>query len=626
MRMYEFKPEDAEDFARAQGIRAFRRRDELIFEFCPYCKAKHKDDKNKFSIDLKTGRFHCFRASCNANGNMITLSRDFNFSLGADADQYYRHVRQFRNISDHPKPEPKPAAVAYMESRGISEEVTNRYNITVQREHENILVFLFYDDRDQLQFVKYRKTDFDKAKDSAKEWCERDCKPILFGMNHCDPEVSDTLVLTEGQLDSLSLTEAGIPNAVSVPTGANGFTWVPHCWDFLHKFKTLIVFGDHERGHITLLTEMAARFDGTVKHVRPEDYLDCKDANEILQKYGKQALIDAVGNAVAVAHPQIKSLVDVQRIDLSKLEKFSTGFKSLDRILGGFYLGQLIILTGERGEGKSTLASQFATHAVSEGYNVFCYSGELMDWFFRAWFDAQVAGPAWINTIRESDSGYEEYSVRAEVMPLIEKWYGNKVYIYDKNILGGQEEYSLPETLETAIRQYGCRVIIVDNLMTAMEDDLSTDQWRQQTAFVSALAKLAKQYDALIFLIAHPRKKQGFGFDNDDIAGSSNITNLADVVIRYSRAKGKEIPDDTPLRDLTVHKNRLTGRTRKKNGIRLYFEPSSKRISEHDGDFGWKLGWENQDPEYKQMELSMLTEKMDEGWEAAPADGELPFD
>lgn len=62
-----------------------------------------------------------------------------------------------------------------MESRGISEEVTNRYNITVQREHENILVFPFYDERDQLQFVKYRKTDFDKAKDSAKEWCERDC-------------------------------------------------------------------------------------------------------------------------------------------------------------------------------------------------------------------------------------------------------------------------------------------------------------------------------------------------------------------------------------------------------------------------------------------------------------------
>lgn len=625
MGMYVFKQEDAEDFARAQGIHTFQRQNELVFEYCPYCKAKHKDDRNKFSIDLNTGRFHCFRASCNANGNMITLSKDFNFSLGADVDQYYRHVRSFRNISGHEKPETKPAAVAYMESRGISEEVTNRYNLTVQKDNEKILVFPFYDDKDQLQFVKYRKMDYDKAKGGSKEWCENDCKPILFGMNHCDPQ-NDTLVLTEGQIDSLSLTEAGIQNAVSVPTGANGFTWVPHCWDFMHKFKTLIVFGDYEKEHMTLLAEMAVRFDGTVKHVRTEDYRGCKDANEILQKHGKKALIDAVSNAEVVEHPQIKSLLDVQRVDLTKLEKFSSGFKWLDGMLGGFYMGQLVIITGERGEGKSTLASQFATRAVSAGYSVFCYSGELMDWFFRAWFDSQVAGPKWINSIKDKDTGYVEYNINAEVMPFMERWYGGKVYVYDKDVLADKEEYTLPQTIETAIKQYGCRVIIVDNLMTAMVDDMSQNENRQQTAFVNALAKLAKRYDALIFLIAHPKKKDGFksGFDNDDISGTGNITNLADVVLRYARAKGKDIPADSPIRNITIHKNRLTGRI-STTGRRLYFEPSSKRISEVDKDFGWEIGWENMEPEYRQLELSMLMNN-DSEWEPAPKDGELPFD
>ncbi|MFR7901549.1 MAG: toprim domain-containing protein [Ruminococcus sp.] len=74
-----------------------------------------------------------------------------------------------------------------------------------------------------------------------------------------------TLVLTEGQIDSLSVAESGIENAVSVPNGKNGFTWVPYCWDWLQNFDTLIVFGDRENGRITLLDDMQRRFRGVVR-------------------------------------------------------------------------------------------------------------------------------------------------------------------------------------------------------------------------------------------------------------------------------------------------------------------------------------------------------------------------
>ena len=99
-----------------------------------------------------------------------------------------------------------------------------------------------------MQFIKYRKTDFDKNKDNAKEWCERDCKPILFGMKQCVD--FKRLVITEGQLDSLSVATAGIENAVSVPTGAKGFTWLPYCWNWVNKFDELVIFGDFQRGRL----------------------------------------------------------------------------------------------------------------------------------------------------------------------------------------------------------------------------------------------------------------------------------------------------------------------------------------------------------------------------------------
>ena len=78
---YEFKREDAERFAKELGIYTKTRGDELHFTRCPYC-GNLTNDKDTFAINLRTGQFKCLRASCGAKGTMITLSRDFGFSLG----------------------------------------------------------------------------------------------------------------------------------------------------------------------------------------------------------------------------------------------------------------------------------------------------------------------------------------------------------------------------------------------------------------------------------------------------------------------------------------------------------------------------------------------------------------
>lgn len=600
--IYQFNPEDARRFAREQMIGTKTRGDELQLMVCPYCK-QETTKKYKFSISLKTGAFNCMRASCGAKGNMLTLAKDFGFSLGRDTDEYYNQQRKFRSLKHWPVPEVRTPAVRYMESRGISKETTERYSITTRKDNDKILVFPFFDEDGTMQFVKYRNTDFDKTKGQSKEWSEANCKPILFGMDHCNAEESKTLVITEGQIDSLSVEEAfnGEINAVSVPTGAKGFTWVPYCWDFLGKFDTLIVFGDYENEHITLLEEMRSRFHGTVKHVRPEDYQGRKDANEILAKIGKQAVIDAVENAVPVRNPKIKKLSEVQRKSMEEMECLTTGIRSLDRIIGGFYFGTLVILTGKRGLGKSTLASQFGTMAINSGYTTFFYSGELMDWYFQDWLDRQCAGPCRIHT-EQSNLGYTHYSVQSAYTDRIHGWYDERCYLYDNNIVTEEEAEAITDTMRSAIKQYGCRVLIIDNLMTAMSDDLRMDLYRQQTKFVGELVQMATAYNVLIILIAHPRKNgaEDEDFDSDFVSGSSNITNLASVVLSYGMPKkdkaGEQItPGD---RVLKVAKNRLNGKT---GLIGLWFEEKSKRISEN-GKFDWPLGWEEEKDEWMQMD------------------------
>jgi len=588
MGIYEFKKEDVFRFAQQIGMKTSQKGSELIFDRCPYCRPEK--DRHTFSINLTNGMFECKRAKCGAKGNMITLSRDFDFSLGKEVDAYYRTVdysrKQYRQfVQKHI--ETKETAIEYMDSRDIFPEIVRKYEITMSDKQKYVMVFPFRDENGELQFIKYRNLKYDKDQGGSKEWCEKNCKPILFGMNHCSG--FSRLVITEGQIDSLSCVQAGIENAVSVPTGKNGFTWIPYCWDWVNQFQKIVVFGDCENGYITLAEELTRRWPMKVSVVRVEDYRGCKDANELLQKEGPEAVRYAVENAEPQNLNCIKPMAKVERVDIMQMEKMSTGLVSLDRVLdGGFRFGQLAILTGKRGDGKSTMASMWGCEALNQNYNCFFYSGELPDFFFRNWMDRQITKKREISQADEDQ---------------LNQWYGEKAFIYDNTSVPDQNA-ELLKIIEIAIVQKNCRFITIDNLMTALDPDLEADLYRQQSKFVGELAAMAKKYNVFILLVAHPRKQYG-SISNDDISGSSNITDRADIVLVYGRPKKDknekeqgvaEVVDDTQ-RTLEVLKNRLTGKlATEKKGIKLVFEEGSKRIAEHTSDFIKKTFNWNNDP------------------------------
>lgn len=567
--MYEFKREDIYIFKNAIGNPPAKEKGyELVFGLCPYCHGGSKRDKNTFSINTRTGQFECKRSSCGMRGNMITLSRDFNFSISDEVDRYYNRNDYNNRFKAFRKAhiEVKDGAVKYLSDRGISEAICRKYEITTKKDSENVLVFPFKDEKEELRFIKYRNMTYIKGETpGSKEWCEADCMPILFGMNQC--EDFTTLVITEGQIDSLSLAEAGIKNAVSVPTGCNGFTWIPHCWDWFVKFKELVIFGDLENGKISLSEMLSKRFPGIVRVVRQEDYKGCKDANEILQKYGNQALIDAVEKAEMVTTKRIKRLSDVESVDILNSEAISTGIKEIDDMLsGGLHLGQVVLLTGKRGDGKSTFMSQLICEATENNYKSFVYSGELMDFYFKRWIDMQFAGK---KILYNSD------------IDKLNEWYKDKIFLYDNGIIDDEETEDLLAVVEDAIQKYDAKFICLDNLMTAIDVGMNEDLYRAQSKFVGRLAKVAKSYNVVILLVAHPRKSKD-GFTNDDVSGSADITNKVDVVMSYCRFNS----EDETERELKITKNRLTGKlTNDKNQIRLFYSESSKRIVGKDRNF-----------------------------------------
>lgn len=594
---YVMNIEDLQGFADYIGAETKMRGKDMYFRYCPKCgSSTPKEDEWKFSVNWKTGAFGCFRSTCNYHGHFVEMCRDFGYEIDTDVNRKFVSFPQPKA-----KIKPRDTAYAYLLERGISKDIADEYQVTSFEDKPNILWFPFFNEYGKLVFAKFRKMDYKKGRDKSKEWSQEGGQPILFGMNVRTGY--GTVVITEGQIDSMSVAEAfkgeqNKPDAFcSVPTGANGFTWLPYCLDWLKKFDSIIVFGDMEKGRMTLLDTIKQRIPGVIKAVRREDYLGEKDANDILRSFGAEAVRRCINNAEEQEINCVRELADVEYIDITSLPKVKTGIYELDRALkGGICYGQVCLLTGKRGEGKSTFMSNIFGEAIDQGIGAFAYSGELMSFHFKQWLNTQLAGSKYMSE-RKNQFGDTEYYLPEDIDKRISEWYRGKAYIYDKRSVPGDETEkmeSLTETIRNVAKMKNVKLFCVDNLMTAM--DAASEQsslYVAQSNFVKELKDIALDYDVAIILVAHPRKQsqeeKNSDFDNDFVSGSSNITDRVDIVMNYSRAKGEK-PYDSLLQ---IGKNRLTGDLfLGEKGIPMNYSAKTRRVT------GIKVidkhyGWEN---------------------------------
>jgi twinkle protein len=286
----------------------------------------------------------------------------------------------------------------------------------------------------------------------------------------------------------------------------------------------------------------------------------------------------------------VKELADVRAVDINDLERLKTGIRELDSKIGGLIMGQVILLSGKRGEGKSTFGGQLISSALDQNANVFAYSGELSDFHFKRWIDYQLAGLPNLEE-RKLENGEIAYTIKPEAVAKITEWYRHRAFLYDNEYLPDDkaETEGLAETVEKVIRQYGCKLIFIDNLMTSME--FVKDQsnlYLEQSRFVGRLKKIAMKYQVVVILVAHPRKSKE-GFSNDDVSGSADITNKVDVVLSYSRDGGQY---DSKLE---ISKNRLFGKLAMgREAIGLMYSDKTKRIYSPKDTYQHRYGWEKE--------------------------------
>lgn len=412
------------------------------------------------------------------------------------------------------------------EERKISPFVLTQYRVGEHKTNAEMCFAQFSDNGKAVVFVKYvgvrRRPDGGKVEYSDP----KGASPGLWG-KHAVGSETDELVITEGELDAVSVAEVGFP-AVSVPNGAGNAKWIERDWRWLLQFRSIILcFDPDQAGREGLEKAYPMLVNRLGRHrcriaTMPSGI---KDPNEALQQGRLEDLYAALSTARSVDPQPLKSL-ETYREATREL------FFPPDGEIPGIPLpwtsrlrlrpGEFTIWTGFSGHGKSTALMHCVAYlALEHNQRAIMASMEAPPKKSAAILCQQAAG----RPIKSEEQFHRVFGRIAEM-----------VWMYD--YLGNAPWLDLIETFRYAWRRYGVTQFIIDSLMTC---DIDTDDYNQQSRFIGALCEFADESQGHIHVVAHSKKlrdeKEPPG--KFDVAGHANLTNRAFNGITIFRNKEK---------------------------------------------------------------------------------------
>jgi twinkle protein len=185
--------------------------------------------------------------------------------------------------------------------------------------------------------------------------------------------------------------------------------------------------------------------------------------------------------------------------------------------------GQLILVTGVSGHGKSMWLSQVILSLMKQGSKCLIASMEMKP---------VVTLGRMINMTLGSPEPTPEY---------VSAWVNkakDKLWIYDQ--LGVTTSQDMFATIFYSKHILGVQFFVIDSLMKM--SDVSEESLENQKLFVDKLCTICRDLNVTVFLVAHTRKLKSEEDipDATNIMGSSHVRNLADSILCIWRNRTKE--------------------------------------------------------------------------------------
>ena len=453
---------------------------------CPKCSHERKKKTQKcLMLDWSRGL-----GTCQHCGEILQLH------------SYRKSSQSYEVPPQLPIRKPLKPIVQFFQNRGISEATMNEMKVEEGTEfmpqvNKKVGVIMFnYYVRGVKINVKYRdsKKNFKMFKGAQKTFYNIDS---ILGEDEC--------VITEGEIDACSYHEAGIKNVVSVPNGFNStgqinLDYLTDFYPFFEEKTKIYIAVDADVAGENGKKELIRRFGSDKCFL--VDFRDCKDANEYLIKYGKEALRETIENATACPIENVLRVSDMSdKLDSFYKNGIEDGYKiGLDDFDSIFstYTKQFVVVTGFPSSGKSDFVDQ-----MTIGYNM------MYGW----------------KTAYASTENYPQY---LHVDKLVRKLYGTTpnyeetkkkpwaecVEHINKNFffMDYEDGFDLDRVLKKGgelVKRMGIRCLVIDPYNKVKDkENMSLSINDYTNAYLNKIDNFCKKNDVFVILIAHPNKPQ----------------------------------------------------------------------------------------------------------------------
>ena len=454
---------------------------------CPLCSADRKPKNQKAkcaSYDWERGLGTCH--NCNSTFQLHTYKRK------GDTAKVYERPKQ-----EVIKP-PDSKVVEWFKSRGISQKTLADLNVGEGSEYmpqtgkpENTIKFNYFMGGDLVN-IKYRdgRKNFKLYKGAEKVFYNIDS---IIGYEYC--------VIVEGEMDVLALHEAGVTNAISVPNGAtlntNNLEYLDNCIDYFEDKDKIVLAVDTDEAGLALQAELVRRLGSEVCYLASFD--DCKDANEYLQKYGKEKLSERISGARPVPLENVTTFRDIEDEVTDFVRNgfkpgYQVGLQNFDDIFST-YTGQFITVTGIPSSGKSDFVDQMVV-----GYN--------QNYGWKTAFASPENVPTYLHAHKLMRKVWQGMPTSADIHG--DKW--NKVADHcNTNFFHiDMERYTLESVLKKGaelVKRKGIKCLVIDPFNKVRDVDCKTEDVNRYTMeYLTKIEMFAKKFDVLVFIVAHPTK------------------------------------------------------------------------------------------------------------------------
>ena len=512
--------------------------------YCPQCHNQRRDKRDKsLSVDLDKRLWHCHY--CGWSGTLTESTYDPSPEgkrKWREQQSWYRQTQIRQQKREYKKPQPRPTApmstkaLAWFKGRGISEETLLAMKVTEGLEwmpqkngQANTVQFNYYHNG-ELVNTKFRTGDKCFKLVSGAELLPYNIDSIK-GQKEC--------IITEGEMDALSLYECGRHDVISVPNGANAN--LDYLDNYIEEYfedkETIYIASDTDTKGVLLRDELLRRFG--VERCRVLEYGEgCKDANEHLMKFGCESLLQCIASAPEI---KVEGVFTVSDFEQSLDALFENGWQkgvtighdNFDRLCS-FETKRLCIVTGIPGSGKSEFIDEIAERLnMRYGWRFAYFSPENAPLAYHA---SKLIEKFTGKRFNRQSLTFGEYK---QVKEHIEQ---------DFYFIAPTDNYRVDNILEKAkylVRRRGIKALVIDPY-NRLESEQGT---RNETQYISELldklTNFAQRNDILIILMAHPtkqpRNKDGVieAPTLYDISGSANFFNKADfgIVVHRNRTE-----------------------------------------------------------------------------------------